>query len=52
MVLKKYDITNAPDTTEDNSGTGWDLGPGTLAAVLVPGQTSPQATEYKEAIKG
>ena len=24
----------------------WDLGP--FAAVLAPGQTSPQATEYKE----
>ena len=49
MVLKKYDITNTPDTTEDNSETGWDPGP--FAAVLVPGQTSPQATEYKEAIR-
>ena len=26
----------------------WDLGP--FAAVLAPGQTSPQATEYKETI--
>ena len=33
--------------------TGWDLGPGTpaFAAVLAPGQTSPQATKYKETIR-
>ena len=31
-----------PNITE----TGWDLGP--FAAVLAPGQTSPQAAEYKE----
>jgi hypothetical protein len=35
--------------TVGQAGT-WDLEP--FAAVLVPGQTSPQATEYKEAIKG
>ena len=34
--------------------TGWDLGPGTLccsAAMPAPGQMSPPATEYKEAIR-
>ena len=35
--------------TVRQAGT-WDLEP--FAAVLVPGQTSPQATEYKEAIRG
>ena len=29
--------------------TGWDLGP--FAAVLAPGQTSPQATKYKETMR-
>ena len=28
----------------------WNLGP--FATVLAPGQTSPQATEYKETIRG
>ena len=28
--------------------TGWDVGP--FAVVLAPGQMSPQATKYKEAI--
>ena len=30
------------------SETGWHLGP--FTAVLAPGQTSPQATEYKDTI--
>ena len=30
--------------------TGWDLGP--FATVLAPGQMSPRATKYKDAIKG
>ena len=29
----------------------WDLGLGPFAAVLAPGQKSPQATKYKEAIR-
>ena len=44
MLLNRKEILTHATICE----TGWGLGP--FAAVLAPGQTSPQATKYKEAI--
>lgn len=40
---------NSPVKVSNTAVTGWDLGP--FAAMLAPGQKSPQAAEYEETIR-